>query len=193
IRVWSAGCASGEEAYTIAVVLLEALGEEEFKRRVKIYATDVDEEALVEARAAVYAPKAVEEMPAELIERYFTEKGREFAFRQDLRRSVIFGRNELVQDAPIPRIDLLVCRNVLMYFTVEAQTRILSQLNFALRDRGFLFLGKSEMLVRHSDYFSPVDVKWRVFKRIPRRNHCERIGEVVCQTAMDDAHTPPPR
>jgi two-component system CheB/CheR fusion protein len=186
IRVWSAGCASGEEAYTVAIVLLEALGEEAFKRRVKIYATDIDEEALAEARAAVYSPDALEEMPAELVERYFVENGRGFAFRPDLRRSVIFGRNELLQDAPISRIDLLVCRNVLMYFTVEAQTRILSQLNFALRDRGFLFLGKSEMLVRHSDYFTPVDVKWRVFKRIPRRNLGERLGEVVGEATMGD-------
>jgi two-component system CheB/CheR fusion protein len=186
IRVWSAGCASGEEAYTAAIVLLEALGEEAFKRRVKIYATDIDEEALTEARAAIYSEKSLQEMPADLRERYFVENGRGFGFRPDLRRSVIFGRNELLQDAPISRIDLLICRNVLMYFTVDAQTRILSQLNFALRDRGFLFLGKSEMLVRHSDYFAPVDIKWRLFKRIPRRNFGERLGQVVGDATMGD-------
>jgi two-component system CheB/CheR fusion protein len=186
IRVWSAGCASGEEAYTAAIVLLEVLGEEAFKRRVKIYATDVDEEALAEARAAVYPPKAMENMPAELVAKYFVENGRGFAFRPDLRRSVIFGRNELLQDAPISRIDLLICRNVLMYFMVEAQTQILSQLNFALRDRGFLFLGKSEMLVRHSDYFTPVEIKRRVFRRIPRRNLGERVGQVVGEAAFSD-------
>jgi two-component system CheB/CheR fusion protein len=178
IRVWSAGCASGEEAYTVAIVLLEAMGEEAFKRRVKIYATDVDEVALGEARAAVYQPKSLEDMPPEMVEKYFVESGRGFAFRPDLRRSVIFGRNELLQDAPISRIDLLICRNLLMYFTVEAQSRILSQLNFALRDRGFLFLGKSEMLVRHSDYFAPVDIKRRVFRRIPRRNVSERVQAI---------------
>jgi two-component system, chemotaxis family, CheB/CheR fusion protein len=186
IRVWSAGCASGEEAYTAAIALLEALGEEQFKRRVKIYATDIDEEALAEARAAVYSEKSLEEMPAQLRERYFVENGRGFGFRPDLRRSVIFGRNELLQDAPISRIDMLICRNVLMYFTVDAQTRILGQLNFALRDRGFLFLGKSEMLVRHSDYFTPVDIKWRVFKRIPRRNFGERLGQVIGDSAIGD-------
>ncbi|MGN6663305.1 MAG: CheR family methyltransferase [Solirubrobacterales bacterium] len=186
IRVWSAGCSSGEEAYTIAIVLLEALGEEEFKRRVKIYATDIDEEALTEARAAVYSPEALKDVPREYVERYFVENGRGYGFRPDLRRSVIFGRNELLQDAPISRIDLLACRNVLMYFTVEAQTRILSQLNFALRSRGFLFLGKSEMLVRHSDYFKPVDVKWRVFQRVPRANLRERLGAVVGDAAVGD-------
>ncbi len=184
IRVWSAGCASGEEAYTTAICLLEVLGEETFKRRVKIYATDIDEVALAEARAAVYPAKALADMPGEMVAKYFVESGRGFGFRPDLRRSVIFGRNELLQDAPISRIDLLICRNVLMYFTVDAQTRILSQLNFALRDRGFLFLGKSEMLVRHSDFFTPVDIKRRVFRRIPRRNLGERMGQVIDDPAF---------
>jgi two-component system, chemotaxis family, CheB/CheR fusion protein len=187
IRVWSAGCASGEEAYTAAICLLEVLGEETFKRRVKIYATDIDEEALAEARAAVYPEKALEDLPPEIVEKYFVENGRGFGFRPDLRRSVIFGRNELLQDAPISRIDLLICRNVLMYFTVEAQTRILSQLNFALRDRGFLFLGKSEMLVRHSDFFTPVDIKRRVFRRIPRRNIGERVQAIGDAAFGDEA------
>ncbi|HEY3491536.1 MAG TPA: protein-glutamate O-methyltransferase CheR, partial [Solirubrobacterales bacterium] len=186
IRIWSAGCASGEEAYTAAIVLLEALGEEEFKRRVKIYATDVDEEALAEARSAVYPEEALKDLPREIVDRYFVENGRGYGFRPDLRRSVIFGRNELIEDAPISRIDLLICRNVLMYFTVEAQTRILSQLNFALRDRGFLFLGKSEMLVRHSEYFTPIDVKWRVFRRVPRVNLRERLGQALGDAAFGD-------
>jgi two-component system CheB/CheR fusion protein len=186
IRVWSAGCASGEEAYTAAIVLAEVLGEEAFKRRVKIYATDVDEEALTEARAAVYPAKALEDMPAELVDKYFVESGHDFLFRPDLRRSVIFGRNELLQDAPISRIDLLFCRNVLMYFMVDAQTRIHSQLNFALRDRGYMVLGKSEMLVRHSEYFTPADIKRRVFRRIPRRNIGERVGQVVGDAELGD-------
>jgi two-component system, chemotaxis family, CheB/CheR fusion protein len=179
IRIWSAGCASGEEAYTAAIVLLETLGEEAFRQRVKIYGTDLDEEALAEARAAIYPPRAFADLPRHLIEKYFVEHGRDLAFRPDLRRSLIFGRNELLQDAPISRIDLLLCRNVLMYFTVEAQARILSRLNFALLDHGFLVLGKSEMLVRHSDYFAPVDVKWRIFRRVPRRNLGERVGQIL--------------
>ena len=183
IRVWSAGCSSGEEAYTIAMILLEALGERDFKRRVKIYATDLDEEALAKARAAVYSPEAVEGIPEGLLKRYFVESGSDFAFRSDLRRSVIFGRNELLQDAPISRIDLLICRNVLMYFTIEAQARILSQFNFALREGGFLFLGKSEMLIRHSQLFAPVDIEARVFRPLPRR----RLGELVGDIAVGEA------
>jgi two-component system CheB/CheR fusion protein len=179
IRVWSAGCASGEEPYSAAIMLLEALGEDDFRRRVKIYATDVDAEALSEARAATYPASALEDLAEETVERYFVEAGRGFAFRPDLRRSVIFGRNELLTDAPISRIDLLICRNVLMYFTAEAQNRILAQLNFALQDRGFLFLGKSEMLVRHSALFTPADSKRRVFRRVQRRKLGESLGELI--------------
>src|SRR5205814_8612997 len=89
-------------------------------------------------------------------------------FRSDLRRSVIFGRNDLVQDAPISRVDLLISRNSLMYFTPETQSRILSHFNFSLRDTGFLFLGKSELLITHNDLFAPYILKCRVFQKVPR-------------------------
>jgi two-component system CheB/CheR fusion protein len=133
IRVWSAACATGEEAYTLAITFAEAMGEEEFRRRVKIYATDVDEDALTRARQAVYTRDALKALPDDLAERYFEATTLGQMFRADLRRSVIFGRNDLVQDAPISKIDLLVSRNALMYFTPEAQARILGHFNFALR------------------------------------------------------------
>ena len=166
IRVWSAGCASGEEAYTLAMLLAEALGLEEFQARVKVYATDVDEEAITYARHATYDERQVRTVPAPLLERYFDQAGGRFAFRKDLRRSIIFGRNDLVQDAPISRIDLLVCRNTLMYFNAETQSRILSRLHFALAPAGVLFLGKAEMLLSHTKLFHPVDLKRRVFRKV---------------------------
>jgi two-component system, chemotaxis family, CheB/CheR fusion protein len=179
IRVWCAACASGEEAYTTAIVLTEAMGEEQYRRRVKIYATDVDEEALAQARQAVYSTDALEPVPKELAERYFEPNPLGKAFRGDLRRSVIFGRNDLVQDAPIPRIDLLISRNALMYFTPETQARILGHFNFALSETGFLFLGKSEMLITHADLFTPVDMKARVFRKVPRLGLRDRLAFVT--------------
>ena len=116
IRVWSAGCATGEEAYTIAMVLGELLGPDLFRDRVKIYGTDVDEEALTRARQAIYSEKEVEGVPAALLEKYFDNLDGAFVFKKDFRRQVIFGRHDLVQDAPISKVDLLVCRNALMYF-----------------------------------------------------------------------------
>jgi two-component system CheB/CheR fusion protein len=168
VRVWSAGCASGEEAYTLAMVLCEVLGPDEFRRRVKIYATDVDEDGLARARQAVYSERDVQSLPDGMLERYFDVAGNRYSFRKDLRRSVIFGRNDLVQDAPISRIDLLVCRNTLMYFNAETQARMLARFHFALTPAGMLFLGKAEMLLSHGSLFAPIDLKRRVFRRAPR-------------------------
>jgi len=174
IRVWSTGCSTGEEAYTIAMILAEALGDEGFRSRVKIYATDVDEHALGAGRAAAYTPAQLEPVPAPLRERYFEPQNGSFAFRADLRRNVIFGRHDLLQDPPISRIDLQVSRNTLMYFDADAQQRILGNFHFALRDDGFLFLGKSEVLVARSPLFSAVDLKRRIFAKVPAASARDR-------------------
>jgi two-component system CheB/CheR fusion protein len=167
LRIWSAGCASGEEAYSISMLLVRHLGEAAFRDRVKVYATDVDEDALSTARHGRYGSKQVGGIPADLLERCF-EGPQRLSFRKDLRRSLIFGRNDLVQDAPISRIDLLLCRNVLMYFNAETQARILRRFNFALAEHGRLVLGKSEMLLTHGDLFRASDLKSRVFAKAPR-------------------------
>ncbi len=185
IRAWSAGCASGEEAYTIAIMLAEALGIEKFKERVKIYASDVDEEALTQARQASYTYRELNGIPEPLIEKYFENSSQRYVFQKDLRRSVIFGRHDLLQDAPISRIDLLVCRNVLMYFNAEAQAKILSRFHFALNDTGFLFLGKAEMLFTHAALFRPIDLKRRIFVKVPQNSLRERLF-VMSQGGNDD-------
>jgi two-component system, chemotaxis family, CheB/CheR fusion protein len=166
IRVWSAGCASGEEAFTIAILLAEAMGLEAFRDRVKIYATDVDEDALATARLAVYDERRVQGVPPELLERYFERRPAGYSLTKDLRRAVIFGRNDLVQDAPISRVDLLTCRNTLMYLNAETQARIVRRLHFALVPDGVLLLGKAEMLLSHTDLFQPVDLRRRFFRRV---------------------------
>ncbi|HEY7421516.1 MAG TPA: CheR family methyltransferase [Gaiellaceae bacterium] len=165
LRIWSAGCASGEEPYTVAMLLAEALGEEGFRRRVKIYATDVDDDALGEAREATYTAKQLEKVPPELRERYFQQANHGFAFRNDLRRGVIFGRNDLHRDPPISRVDLLVSRNTLMYFGSELQQRILANFYFALNRGGFLVVGKAEALQSGRNFFVPYNLKRRVFMK----------------------------
>src|SRR3954451_22351246 len=179
LRVWSAGCASGEEAYTIAMTLAEAMGDEAFKAQVKIYASDLDDAALATARQGVYSNDALKTVPEALVDKYFEPNTGGLGFRPDLRRSIIFGRNDLIADAPISRIDLLVCRNVLMYFTPEAQARILERFNFALKPTGFLFLGKSEMLIAHGELFSPDSLKWRAFRKVHRGDRRERLAFVA--------------
>ena len=165
VRVWSAGSSAGQEAYSVAMLLHDLMGSE-FRQRVKVYATDVDEEALNHARQAAYTERELAGLPESYRERYFDQVAGRFVFTPDVRRNVIFGRNDLTRDAPISRIDLLLCRNTLMYFNAETQARIVNRLAFALRPRGVLFLGKAEMLLNHSSIFDPVDLKRRMFRRI---------------------------
>ena len=167
LRVWSAGCATGEEAYTLAIILAEALGPDQFRARVKIYATDLDEDALQQARYGVYDARALDDVPEGLRETYFELGGDKCTFRRDLRRQVIFGRNDLTRNAPISRVDLLVSRNTLMYFNAETQADVLRRFHFALSDPGYLFLGKAEMLLNHSGHFEPVDLRKRIFRKVP--------------------------
>jgi len=178
VRIWSAGCASGQEAYSLAMLLADALGVEELRARVKIYATDIDEEALAQARQASYSAAEMSGVGEEQRATYFEQVGDRFVVRKELRRAVIFGRNDLVQDAPISHVDILACRNTLMYLNAETQARVLGRLHFALRNDGILFLGKAEMLLSHSAFFRPVDLKRRIFRKVPGESRSRRPATV---------------
>jgi two-component system CheB/CheR fusion protein len=186
IRIWSAGCASGEETYTLIMLLAETMGIERFKRQVKVYATDADTDALNQARQATYSARDLEPVPAEWRERYFEPNAHGTVFRNDLRRCVIFGEHDLVQDAPISRLDLLICRNTLIYFNAETQARILARFHFALNEGGFVFLGKSELLLTHTRLFTPIDARARIFVKVSKSSMRERLL-VLAQAGNDDA------
>ncbi|OLE44169.1 MAG: chemotaxis protein CheR, partial [Cyanobacteria bacterium 13_1_40CM_2_61_4] len=164
----------------------EALGEQSFVDRVKIYATDVDDDALSKARAG-YVTKDLESLDDGLKSKYFDRQGERFTFRAALRRAMIFGRHDVTQDAPISRLDLLICRNTLIYFTAEAQGRILARFHYALNDDGYLFLGRAEMLLTHTALFTPVDLKERVFSKVARLHLRERLM-VLAQSGSLEAN-----
>jgi two-component system CheB/CheR fusion protein len=155
------------------------LGADGFLERVKLYATDIDEDALTQARHASYSEKAIQAIPADLSKKYFTKNGEFYNFRLDLRHNVIFGRHDLFQDAPISRLDLLVCRNTLMYFNSDAQRDILNRFHFALIDTGYLFLGKAEMLLTQRQLFNPTEMKYRIFMKSVQVNPLERMLELA--------------
>lgn len=175
VRIWSAGCASGQEPYSLAMLLAEQLGMDAFREQVRIYATDADEEALTQARAGAYPAGQVGDVPADLLAKYFDHVGGQSVAHHDLRRSVIFGRHDLLLDAPISRIDLVLCRNTLMYFQAEAQARLLARFYFALNVSGLIVLGGAEMLFSHTAMFAPIDLKRRLFRALPRPRHKERL------------------
>ncbi|TMD40471.1 MAG: PAS domain-containing protein [Chloroflexi bacterium] len=185
IRIWSAGTSSGEEAFSAAILFCDALGEVSYLDRVKIYATDVDDEALSKARAG-YTAKELESLGGDFKERYFDRQGERFVFRTELRRAMIFGRHDLTQDAPISRLDLLICRNTLIYLTAETQARILARFHYALNDDGYLFVGRAEMLLTHAALFTPVELKERLFTKVARLQLRERLM-LLAQSGSTDA------
>jgi two-component system, chemotaxis family, CheB/CheR fusion protein len=166
VRIWSAGCASGEEAYSLAVLFADAMGEDRFRRLVKIYATDADDNALAAARHGRYREAdLLAAFGAEFTSRFFENDRVHGVFRGDLRRALIFGRHDLVQDPPISQIDLVTCRNTLMYFTADVQGKILANFHFALNAGGYLFLGKSEALVSRTQMFQVVDLRQHIMRK----------------------------
>jgi two-component system, chemotaxis family, CheB/CheR fusion protein len=177
LRVWCPGCSTGEEAYSLAITIAEVIGVEAFRERVKIYATDIDGDALRTARHGVYPAKAVEEaVPEECRDRYFERTDTSYEFRLDLRRQIIFGRHDVTTDAPISHLQLLSCRNTLMYFNADTQTDVFDRFQFALVDGGYLFLGRAEMLLSDSSRFEIVNMPLRFFRRRPGGRIPSRAG-----------------
>jgi two-component system CheB/CheR fusion protein len=191
IRVWSVGCASGEEPYSIAMLFAEELGVPEFVRRVKIYATDLDEAALNLARHASYQPHQVEGVPPELLAKYFDRTSNHYLVSRELRKSVIFGRHNIVHDAPISRIDLLICRNILIYLETETQNTVLPRLHYALADNGYLFLGKAETQLARSRLFRPINMKHRLFQKVSQGWRRLPGGGVMLGSTPSAAEVPP--
>jgi two-component system, chemotaxis family, CheB/CheR fusion protein len=165
LRFWSAGCATGEEAYSLAILLAETLGDQLNKFTVRIFATDIDGSAISYARRGVYPRTALKEVPQELIERYFTGIDNEYEINKQIRSMVVFGLHDLAQRSPFPSIDLILCRNVLIYFANDLQRRALQLFAFSLRDDGTLILGKSETVSPLNEYFEVEDQRLRVFQR----------------------------
>jgi two-component system CheB/CheR fusion protein len=177
-RVWSAGCAPGPEAFSMLMLLAELMGPDAVGERVRIYATDADEKALHEARSATFSEAAVAGIPLPLLHKYFDLTRTGHTFTGDLRRSVIFGRHDLVRDAPVSRVDFLLCRNTLEYFHAGAQARIIAGFYLSLNPGGHILLGRPELVARRamnqSALFTPVDLKRRLFKTVARPSSAGR-------------------
>ena len=165
IRVWCAGCATGEEAFTVAMLFADALGPAFYNAELKVFGTDVDERAIAFARHGIYSRDQVAAAPQKLRERWFVEEGGGWQVRKEVRRAVVFGVNNLVSDAPISRLDLLLCRNVFIYLDAALQKRVLTRFHYALRRNGLLMLGKSELIPFAARLFEPVDLVRRIYRK----------------------------
>ncbi len=170
LRIWSAGCATGEEAYSLAILVAEALGAEIEQFSVQIFATDLDEEAVAFARRGLYSAASLASVPQLTRLRHFTARDGSYEIAPRIRGTVTFGQHDLGQRAPFPRIDLVLCRNVLIYFTPDLQRRVLLLFAFALRDGGYLALGKAESAQLLATHFASADERVKLYRR-----HGERV------------------
>ncbi|MBW4680853.1 MAG: protein-glutamate O-methyltransferase CheR [Microcoleus vaginatus WJT46-NPBG5] len=168
IKVWSAGCASGEETYTLAILLIEALGVEQFNRQVRIYGTDIDAEAIYLARQGRYSQNQMVGVPPAFLERYFEKINQSYIFCKEFRHPIVFAQSSLLDNAPVSKVDLLVCRNTLIYFNIRGQNRVLYRFHFGLKDNGILVLGNKERPNSGIDnvFFSGVSKKHRIYNKL---------------------------
>lgn len=165
LRVWVPGCATGEEAYSIAILLREHMDRLSTRPRVQIFATDLDDEALTSARNGRYPAALLGAVDAARLDRHFLRDGDSYVVRKEVRDLCVFSAHSLVRDPPFSRIDLVSCRNLLIYFGVELQSQVIPVFHYALRPAGVLFLGIAESLGMHQHLFAPVDKKHRIFRR----------------------------
>lgn len=165
IRIWVAGCSTGEEAYSIAISLLQSLGEKASGTQIQIFGTDVSEKAVDKARVGIYSAADVKPIPAQRLRRYFTASNGGFRVNEAVRELCVFARHDLTRDPPFSKLDLISCRNVLIYMEPALQKRILASFHYGLRPNGILLLGKSESLGTYGDLFTARDRKNKFFKK----------------------------
>lgn len=177
IRVWVAGCSTGEEAYTLAILIRESLMHLNIAREVKIFATDIDRDAVRHAATGVYPESIAADVPPHLLARYFIRQDDRFRISRSVREMVVFAQHNLIKDPPFTRIDLISCRNLLIYFQPVLQNMVLENFSFSLNEDGVLLLGTSESTGEMSSHFEVVESRLKVFRttsRGPRTPQADR-------------------
>ncbi len=187
IRVWVAGCSTGEEAYSIAMLFLEAFDTKKRWPSLKVFATDVNQQNIDIAAAGLYPDSAAAELTPERLERFFQRTGNAYTVKADLRQCIVFARHNLLVDPPFTRMSLVSCRNTLIYFTADAQRRAQNRLQYAIRPDGYLFLGSSESIAGNSTGFTVLHAKHKLFQRTGKLSS----PAFTPDEAMRSSHLPP--
>ncbi|MGM0418591.1 MAG: chemotaxis protein CheB [Thermodesulfobacteriota bacterium] len=169
LRIWSAGCSTGEEAYSIAILCAEAMSELNLKCDVKIFATDIDKDSLLKAGQGEYPESLAADISPEILTKYFIKKNDSFAVASKIREMVVFARHDIINDPPFAKMNMISCRNLLIYLQPVLQQKILEFFNFSLAKDGILLLGTSETTGELSEYFEPVNHKLKTYKALGKK------------------------
>jgi PAS domain S-box-containing protein len=175
VRIWHACCATGEEVYSMAILIREYLDEERLGARVQVFASDIDQVAVAQARAGLYSDDIEADVGEDRLRTFFTRSGGRWQVTKQLREMIIFAHHSLIKDPPFSRLDLLVCRNFLIYLNPDMQKRVIALFHQALKPGGFLFLGAAETVGHDADMFIPVDKKWKIFARPESNRRAEML------------------
>ncbi|HSN03625.1 MAG TPA: CheR family methyltransferase [Nitrospira sp.] len=165
LRVWVAGCSTGEEAYSLAILIHEYLLQKKLRLTVQIFASDLDSRAIETARAGLYPIGIAGDIAPDRLQRYFTQEDSSYRVKKEIRDLVVFATHNILTDAPFTKLDLLSCRNLLIYLDTEAQQKLLPLFHYALKPNGILFLGSSETIGGFERLYSVIDRKWKLFRR----------------------------
>jgi len=171
VRIWVPGCSTGEEAFTIAIIINEILKDKISAFNIRIFATDIDQEAINQAKRGIYATAQIENVPEKLKSKYFTKKGKSYEISKHLRNIILFSKHDLTKNPPFLKLDLISCRNLMIYFGNDLQKYLIPIFHYSLNHHGLLFLGKSETVGQFTQLFSTVDGKNKIYQR--------KIGEGV--------------
>ena len=186
IRIWVPGCSTGEEVYTLAILMHEIMSEANDKRSVQIFGTDIDQAALLHARKGIYTASSMLEVPEELVERYFSSVTDGCQISPTIREMCVFAPHNLIQDPPFSKLDLISCRNVLIYLSADVQKQIFPRFHYGLNPGGYLLLGPSETLGSEDHYFNILQQKSRIFKR----DDTEALGYSSLQAGVEGRYKP---
>ncbi|CAD0353382.1 hypothetical protein CFBP8129_38580 [Xanthomonas hortorum pv. gardneri] len=193
LRVWVLGCSTGEEAYSLAMLLREHAETLDSPPRIQIFASDIDGRALAAARVGRYSSSIVGEVAPARLRRWFVKEGDTYVVSKELRELCVFSQHSIVKDPPFSRLDLVSCRNLLIYLDAELQNRVIPIFHFALRPGGYLFLGNAENVSRHAKLFVPVERSFRVFQRIDAENNVHATFPNMPLAAVGRVPAPPQR
>ncbi|TDY23128.1 two-component system CheB/CheR fusion protein [Paraburkholderia sp. BL6665CI2N2] len=197
VRAWVAGCSTGEEAYSLAMLLCERLGEEHTQPGIQVFATDIDERAIESARSGRYLESIVTDVPPSRLRQFFAHTRGFYRVSKALREKVLFAAHNILRDPPFSQLDLIMCRNLLIYLDRDVQRQVLQTFHFALRTGGYLFLGSSESAEIAGDLFAPVDKKNRIYRakaaphRVSVAPPLATAGKILHASPVEAAHPLP--
>ncbi len=185
LRTWIPGCSSGEEAYSVAMLIMECIQESGQRYEVQVFGTDLDDEAIATARVGMYPASIAKDVSPERLERFFSRVETSYQIKKNIREGVIFAVHDMVTDPPYSRVDVVSVRNLLIYFDTELQKKVLPMLNYSLNEGGLLFLGTSETIGEFSDLFATVNAKWRIYRSLGKKKAL--LAKFPSQPGMHEA------